>query len=403
MKNINILILESSLLFILVVTLFRSQFIENRIVILLTAILILVFIPLSFFPVKSLHFKNIRFFLLISILIIIQGYMLIKSVGDRRVGQGSVHDGVIVTEVSYRALMSGVNPYSVNFGDDLNREKYFGSVPSYAAVHFPYSPMMLFANMPIFWLSDNLAGFIDMRITLVIFFFLTAFIGTLMVREKTLFLIIFLLNPLFVPLLYYGANDIVILFFFFLQLCFLYFKKQSLATVMLALATGTKLLILPLVPLYFLYLFMLTDKVDRFRFLFKQFLLFTLVNLIVYLPFFIWNSHDLLEDLIFPWIGNGTLSHPIAGFLGVPQIFSRLGLISVDSSFPFIIFLFPLWALFLIFAFIILKKTRNISTLCGLYVINFILCLAFSRLLQTYYLAFISQILLLSAFSKERK
>src|SRR3989344_2050316 len=361
MKNINILILESSLLFILVVTLFRSQFIENRIVILLTAILILVFIPLSFFPVKSLHFKNIRFFLLISILIIIQGYMLIKSVGDRRVGQGSVHDGVIVTEVSYRALMSGVNPYSVNFGDDLNREKYFGSVPSYATVHFPYSPMMLFANVPIFWLTDNLAGFIDMRITLVIFFF------------------------------------------FFLQLCFLYFKKQSLATVMLALATGTKLLILPLVPLYFLYLFMLSNKADKLRIFFKQFLLFTLVNLIVYLPFLIWNSHDLLEDLIFPWIGNGILSHPIAGFLGVPQILSRIGLIPVVSSFPFFLLALPFLGLLSIFSFYILKRSAHPANLCMLFALNILLLLSFSRLLQTYYLAFISQILLLSAFSKERE
>jgi len=403
MKNINILILESSLLFILVVTLFRSQFIENRIVILLTAILILVFIPLSFFPVKSLHFKNIRFFLLISILIIIQGYMLIKSVGDRRVEQGSVHDGIILTEASYRALIKLQNPYSVNFGDVLNREKYFGSVPSYAAVHFPYSPMMLFANMPIFWLSDNLAGFIDMRITLVIFFFLTAFIGTLMVREKTLFLIIFLLNPLFVPLLYYGANDIVILFFFFLQLCFLHFKKQSLATVMLALATGTKLLILPLVPLYFLYLFMLSNKADKLRIFFKQFLLFTLVNLIVYLPFLIWNSHDLLEDLIFPWIGNGILSHPIAGFLGVPQILSRIGLIPVDSSFPFFLLALPFLGLLSIFSFYILKRSAHPANLCMLFALNILLLLSFSRLLQTYYLAFISQILLLSAFSKERE
>src|SRR3989344_5215682 len=337
MKNINILILESSLLFILVVTLFRSQFIENRIVILLTAILILVFILLSFFPVKSSHFKNIRFFLLISILIIIQGYMLIKSVGDRRVGQGSVHDGVIVTEVSYRALISGVNPYSVNFGDDLNREQYFDDVPSYAAVHFPYSPMMLFANVPIFWLTDNLADFIDMRITLVIFLFLTAMVGALMVQEKILFLIIFLFNPLFVPLLFYGANDVVILFFFFLLLYFLKIRRETLATISLGLATGAKLLILPLAPLYFLYLFMLTNKVDRFRFLFKQFLLFTLVNLIVYLPFFIWNSHDLLDDLVFSWIGSGAKSHPIAGFLGVPQILSRIGLISTDSSFPFFV------------------------------------------------------------------
>ena len=396
MKNINILILESSLLFILVVTLFRSQFIENRIVILLTAILILVFILLSFFPVKSLHFKNIRFFLLISILIIIQGYMLIKSVGDRRVEQGSVHDGIILTEASYRALIKLQNPYSVNFGDVLNREKYFGDVPLWAVFHYPYSPMMFLVNMPLFYATDKLFGLVDMRITLVVFLFLTALIGALMVQGKILFLIIFLLNPLFIPLLFYGANDIIILFFFFLLLYFLKIRRETLATITLGLATGTKLLISPLVPLYFLYIF-LTRK-GKTRSPIKQIGIFLLVNLAIYLPFFIWSRHDLMDDLLSPWFGKGVYTHPIAGFLGVGQILNRLGLISSDASFPFFIFVVPFNAIFLVISFKILKKSLNIQTFSIIFVFNLLLILAFSRIVQTYYLAFISQILLFSAF-----
>ncbi len=397
--NLNIFILESALLFIFVVHAFRTFQITNLFAILLTALLLLGFFASSIFPRKMPNFGKIRLFLLISILLTVYSFLLIQEVDSRVNAQNSknVHDGVIITEFSYRFLISGLNPYSLDFGNVLNHEKYDGDVPLRATVNYPYSPMMFLVGVPIYLITDNFFNTIDMRITLVIFLFLTAFLGALMVREKILFLIIFLLNPLFIPLLFYGANDIVILFFLFLSLYFLYLRRELWATVMLGLATGTKLLILPLAPLYFLYLFMSFKKKKTEKFIFNI-AIFIFVNLVIYLPFLIWNPRDLIGDLLSPWIGNSVYAHPIAGFLGVGQILSKLGLVSADSSFPFFIFAIPFELCFLALAFKVFKESKHILTLSVFMAANLILLLSFSRLLQTYYLAFVFQILLFASF-----
>lgn len=403
---VNNLFLEVSVLFIFLVELFRENDYVNEFVLIISAIFLILFILLSLLEHLKLFYSNLRLIFLILIILIVHGSFLNEAILTRMKATNDfkVHDGVIITEAAYSAFISGYNPYSISYREVLEKGKYFNfNLPSYAEFSYPYSPMMFIVNIPVFAFSSNVVGFIDMRITLVIFFFLSALVGLLMIREKILFLILFLLNPLFVPLLYYGANEVILLFFFLLQVYFLYRKKVSLATGALAFATGTKLLILPLVPLYFLYIFMLKPKNSKVRFLFKQLLIFTLINLTVYLPFFVWNSSDLLNDLIFPWVGKGDLSHPIAGFLGLPQILSRMGFISASSSFPFFIFIPLIEVFFLIFAFYAFKSSLKLSTLCVFSAINLILIFAFSRLLQVYYIAFLSQILVFAGFVDYRK
>lgn len=396
MKGLEQYLLEAVLLFTLVIHIFRSEQITNPLIIFFAAIPLFVFILFSVITIKSKLVKNVRLLVLILILVITNHSILFQKINERKNMKASVHDGVIMTEVSYKALISGRNPYSENLSETLEREKYT-DVSLRPTIHYPYSPLMFLTNVPVFLITDNLFGVLDMRISLVILFFLTAYVGTLMVREKILFLIIFLSNPLFVPLLYYGANDIIILFLFFLLVYFLHIKRETWATIMLGLATGTKLLILPLAPLYFLYLFM-SFKKGKTGSLIKQMVIFFLVNLVIHLPFLIWNSRDIANALLSPWIGMGEELYPIAGYFGIAQILTGLGLISKTSSFPFLIFVVPFEAIFLVISFKILKKYLNIQTFSIIFVFNLLLILAFSRIVQTYYLAFISQILLLSSF-----
>lgn len=394
-------LLEVSTLFIFLVELFRQNGYVNEFVLIISAIFLILFVLLSLFEHLKLFRSKLRFIFLILIILVVHGSFLSEAILTRMnaTNDFKVHDGVIITEAAYSAFINGYNPYSISYREVLEKGKYFNfNLPSYAEFSYPYSPMMFIVNIPIFSFSSSVAGFIDMRLTLAIFFFLSALVGLLMIREKILFLILFLLNPLFVPLLYYGANEVILLFFSLLQVYFIYRKKVSLATGALALATGTKLLILPLLPLYFIYIFFLKPKSIRFGFLFKQLLVFSLINLAIYLPFFVWNSSDLLNDLIFPWVGKGDLSHPIAGFLGLPQILSRMGFISASSSFPFFLFIPLIEVCFLIFAFYAFKSSLKLSTLCVFSAINLILIFAFSRLLQVYYVAFLSQILVFASF-----
>src|SRR3990167_1863994 len=112
----------------------------------------------------------------------------------RKNWKASVHDGVIITESAYKALISGKNPYSVNFSEELSSQKYKGKIPNHAEERYPYSPILIFMNVPILLLSQSF-GTVDMRITLTVFFFLTAAVGAYYVSQKRLFLIIFLTNP----------------------------------------------------------------------------------------------------------------------------------------------------------------------------------------------------------------
>ena len=402
MKDLNIYLLEASLLFALVINIFRSEHLTNQSIIFFAAILFVAFILFSIIPIKSKLIKNVHFLVLILILVVTNSSILFQKINERKNMKASVHDGVIITEAAYKALISGKNPYSVNFSEELSSQKYKGKIPNHAEERYPYSPILIFMNVPILLLSQSF-GTVDMRITLTVFFFLTAAVGAYYVSQKRLFLIIFLTNPLFVPLLFYGANEILVLFWLFLCLAFLKMGRNTIATIMLALAFGTKLLIFPFIPFYFLCLYFFAKSSSKFKIIIGQIGVFILISLAIYGPFLIWNAQDLTNDLLVSWIKGDDLGHSIVGFIGLPQILMKLGLVGINSKFPFYIFIVPVSILYIIFSYKLLDKFRNLSVLLSLLVIYFLLVFSFSRIIQTYYLAFVSQIMLLSAFSKERE
>ena len=395
--NLDIFLLEFALLLILVAYTLRSFQITDQKVIFIAIVLLLAFGVISIFGLNRWKWGRIRIMILVLLIVIVYGFLLQREVKARIADNNSksVHDGVILTEASYRALISGENPYSVNFTGTLIGQKYFDSQIR-PTIHYPYSPLMFLTSVPVFFVTERLFGIIDMRITLFVFFLLSAWIGALVVREKILFLILFLLNPLFVPMIFYGANEVILLFFLILVLYFLNGKKTVLASASMGLVAGTKLLFAPVVPLYFIYIF-LVHKKDR-KAVILNLKKFLLVSLLIYLPFLIWNSSDTLGALLSPWFGAGEELYPIAGFVGVAQFLTSLGVVTRTSTFPFLILFLPFEIIFLVFSFRFLKKSLSVHILTVLFAFNFILVLAFSRLVQTYYLAFISQILLLSAF-----
>lgn len=397
----NIRTLEVSLLFILAVQLFRVEQITSQIIILIAAFLLVIFSFVSILGTGRGKLDTIRLWCLVFLVLLVQGFLLTRAVITRNLeGSKSLHDGVIMTEASYRALISGRNPYSENLSDLLEREKYT-HVSLRPTIHYPYSPLMFLTSVPVFWVTDSLFGVVDMRVTLFVFFLLAALVGASVVKEKILFLILFSFNPLFVPMLFYGANEVIILFLFVLLIYFLNKKREALATVTLGLATATKLLFLPAVPLYFIYVFLTNSR--SMKVVLKHLQIFLLVSLFIYLPFLIWNGSDTINALISPWIGASEELYPIAGYIGIPQLLTSIGLVFQTSTFPFLIFVLPFEALLLIFSFKVLKKSLNLSILGVLFAFNILLVLAFSRLVQIYYLAFISQIILLASFLPAEK
>src|SRR3990167_5699223 len=266
--NLDIFLLEFALLLILVAHTLRSFQITDQKVIFIAIVLLLGFGVISIFGLNRWKWGRIRIMILVLLIVTVYGFLLQREVKARiadNIRKG-VHDGEIWTKAYYRALISGENPFSVNFTGTLIGQKYFDTQIR-PTIHYPYSPLMFLTSVPVFFVTERLFGIIDMRITLFVFFLFSAGIVALVVREK--------------------------IFFFFFLILVLYFlngKKTVLASASMGLVAGTKLLFAPVVPLYFIYIF-LVHKKDR-KAVILNLKKFLLVSLLIYLPFLIWNSSD---------------------------------------------------------------------------------------------------------------
>ncbi|MBI2327825.1 hypothetical protein HYU92_05910 [Candidatus Curtissbacteria bacterium] len=396
-------ILEASLLLILLVDILRSNFLTSFGLILILAALLFIFLGLTFWQYLSKkQFFGIRF-LVVAIILAILYVFLLKWHIDLRQNQAdySLHDGAVLTEAATEAILARENPYEINYRGAFTN--VFNKPVEVVYDHYMYSPVTFLINIPFKIIFSNFLNFYDFRITLVIFLLLSAAIAVFLVEQKILFLIIFSLNPIFLQSTFYGANEILILFWILATIVFFKFKKLELSVVMLALGTGTKLLIVPFVLLYFVYLLILFKNRNNLFEYFKLVIIYLVVCLLIYLPFLLWNFPSFVDDVIFFHLKGGGELHFIAGFLGIPQILSRLGLISVFSAFPFYLLQGAIAIGFLVVAHKIFKKSLNITTFSFLLVFYFSLIFLFSRILQTSYIAFLSELLILASFTAKRR
>lgn len=403
--NVNRGIFEGALASILIFSLLLIFRIDNQLILTILAFLLLIFISLgakSLLKIREANYQ-IRLYCLVAIAITLHGYLLANAVFSRIYDPNySVHDGALITEESYRQLMLGKNPYSISYEAlFLNQVDYADKIAHGELNRNIYSPFAFLINFPVFLVTEKIFGILDMRIFSVMSLFMAAILSLAVVREKVLFLIIFLFNPIFVKSVYFGANDVLILLLFCISLLFLYFRKILLATIVVALGSSTKLLFLPFVPLYFLFLAS-AKKGDKRQLIFKNLVTFTLVCVVIYLPFIIWNPGDFFDDFFIYNLLGGDLGRPIAGFLGIPQILNKFGLIAGNDTFPFFILAIPLSVAFVFYAAKVLRNSTTLPLLVFLYAVLFGVVFSFSRIVQSDYLTYLSQVLVLSAFLKDR-
>lgn len=393
--KMNLEILEAALLSILLLTILIDNSLTNHLMLFALVILVIIFWIFSILKLLNLvNVGRVRLFLLLAIIAVLYSSWLFKNINMRYItGNANIHDGAILTEAATAAILSGKNPYSISFDDA------FGDVSnkpiSVAYGTFMYSPLMFLANVPFSLLEEAIVQISDLRIALVILLIACVVIAGLISNWNLLFLTIFSLNPIFIPLTFYGANEIVVLLAVFLVILFLKLGKINWATAALVFASATKILILPLVPIYFLYL----ARIQK-TFWYKQLAYFVLGTFLIYLPFVLWSPQDFIHDVVLYHLRGGAESHLIAGFAGLPQILLRLGLIGQNSDFPFFIIQVGLGVGALIYVKKIFVKWPDLSVFILLFSFYFLLLLSFSRIIQTSYLGFISQILLLGSFLK---
>ena len=405
MRKLDNDLLETALLFILVFNILQVYKISNQLILTAVVSLVLIFLIISSssnFLKMKFSFKKYRLFLVFAIAFVLWGYLIWDAALARIYNpRYSIHDGAIITEESYRAIFEKKNPYSISF-EDLYRQQdnYQEKVEHGEVDRNNYSPVAFFINFPVFGATGYFFNFIDMRVTAVIGLFVAAFLATLVIKEKILFLILFLFNPVFAKSVYFGANDVFILFFLILCIVFLNFKKIIFATFALALGVCTKLLFLPFVPLYFLYLSAFGISKNSLK---NNFLIFFIISLSIYLPFFLMNPKDFLDDMFVYNFFGGSLGRPIAGFVGIPQFLNKFGIVAANSSFPYFILLIPLSLIFLYLSANLMMRRPSPQLLVLLYAFFFILVFSFSRIVQSDYLSYLSQVLLFSVFLQKKR
>ena len=375
----------------------------------LNGLLFLIFLLLTFnIGLKSSEFvERLRIISGILLILVLLISMFSFYVGFRKEHPQEVtlHDGMKQTEFATEKFLHGENPYSITYERVLVGNIFYpDGKPHPVLSHYVYSPMTFLVNAPFSILEKNILGFVDMRISLVFFWVLAAIIGSFMVYQKLLFWTVFLLNPLFLPLVLFGANDSYALLFLVGALVLASKARFELATVMVALMGATKIIVLPFVPIYFIYLILKYKKQGESGLkVLKNVGIFVLVSLLIYLPFAIWNFSDLTRDIIvYPFFG-GEHGHPISGIGGLPQILSSMGFINGSSSFPFYLIQLLFSVFFLRFSFIRLRSSLYLKTLCILFLCYFLLMIFFARVIQINYLAILPQVLFLAGLIHEKK
>ncbi len=408
MRLENQKIFEASLLFILVFQTIKSNLITNLLVLALIAIFIVFFVIFSLPKIEFPYINKLRLYCFLAIVLVIFTSLLSNFFVSRTLdyGKSQLNDGMIMTEFATKALLSGKNPYAISYLEVVQKEKTPAGKLDYEREelkHFIYSPVTFFVSAPFFLLSENIFHSFDLRIVLLFFFFSAAVVGSFIVKDKILFLMLFVFNPVFLNSMLQGAVDIIPLTFLYLCICFLLKGQVTRATILLAIACGTKLTVTPFVPVYFLFLYLGFKKDWGFKKILIQLVYFVVASLVIYLPFLFWDPQSMFKNLVLYQISGGSVGRPIAGFLGIAQILTAAGLIRQDSNFPFYLLFIPVFVVGLKIIFNFLKLAVDVRALVISYVGIFFVFLAFSRIVQTDYLAYVSQFLVLSAFIEHKK
>lgn len=384
--------IEASILFALVFELTKNYLLVN-----IGWLSLIIFFTFSYLLFEFASFlrgysfeklKIINIFLLIAV---VYSAIFFRVLEQRRV-DGVIHDGAVLVESAVMELLSGNDPYSVSY------EKYFEGYPDKPLPivydSFMYSPGMFLINVP-FAVFKNF----DLRVSLILAYIISALVLLRFVNKRALFLILFFLNPSFVKLTFYGANEAFLLMFFALAIQFLYRKKITLATTCMAIGVSLKILFLPFVIVYFVFVFNYLK--GDFRKMYINILVFLGIVSLIYLPFIVLDPIEFIRDTIFFHLKEGY--HQIAGFWGVPQIVERFGIVNINSNFPFyLVGLFVAIALLPIIYKIISIKPR-ISTFVFVSIFYFLVLLLFSRIIQTFYIAFVSELFIIGAFLRDEK
>ena len=315
-----------------------------------------------------------------------------------------MHDSVVQTEDAIDYFLEGKNFYTENYHEKLLGLWHNGvikvngrEIENPALYHYAYLPLGVIISTPFYLISKFIFDFYDQRIInilsiLVLFFLLYKLFLN---KERYIWFIAILFNPLVNFYWIWGINDPLVLLFIILSLWLLRQKRYSWATISYALAFAIKQTAWFLLPFYFMYI--LFKKKENYKYLIKQFLLFFVIIFLIIGPFLLWDAAAFIDDTILYLSGSSDTSYPIRG-LGFGGLIYDNGLVGMFDYFPFFIFQAIFGLPVLIFLLARQKSKNNISTLVLSYGLFLFVIWLFSRYFTITHILFIIQLLVIGVF-----
>lgn len=317
-----------------------------------------------------------------------------------------IHDGALMAEEAARKLLAGKNPYSVDYLD--TPLFYWPMINNPALYHFTYFPLLFLVTVPPLVVLQPYLGWYDERVLFLPAFLGCIVVGALLVRgtpRRIALSAALALNPQLFPFVVEGRNDAFVLLFVLLAAFFLRSERRVLAGLALAVAVGTKLhaaVFVPFVAVYLLARARPRTVGEAWRALAPAALPFTLVTLVTFVPFLVWDWRGFYDDIVAYNVGASAWSYPISG-IGFSMLLHAAGIIPYRSA------EFPFWGFQLMAAIpVSLITLRRVwrqpttTTLLVGYAATLLAFLFFGRYFQTSYLGYIAAAATSALFLGER-
>lgn len=263
-----------------------------------------------------------------------------------------VHDNPLQMEEAAKFLLRGENPYATDYTNTPMAQwpYYTGPVWSNrwqeppptegrvnpALFHVVSLPFGVLVTVPFQAVLDGVLGWFDGRLVYLLAYLFTLWLLSRLVRDRTLrlaALILVGLNPLLVPYVVEGRNDILV---FSLLLAALVWHRERpvVSAVWLGLALATKHVAALFLPFYLLLLWReYADSPHRLAAVARRLLPAAVTALALTLPFLVWDAGAFLEDTVGYIGGMLPTSYPLSG-MGIGGIAVVLGWVP-NAAAPF--------------------------------------------------------------------
>ncbi|MCK5459727.1 DUF2029 domain-containing protein [Candidatus Parcubacteria bacterium] len=295
------------------------------------------------------------------ILILIANFLFLnfQYLNYRKIDKFSIQDETLHTEIAIKYLLSGKNPYKEDYFNTIFAEWHyafnrFPQITPPPIYHYAYPPFSFIMPLPFYLVGQKLFNYYDQRWLYIILYLFSVFLLFKIPdkkNQKLLLVSFFAFNPIILGHLFFGSNNIMVLFWIILMVYLLQRNRLLLSSISLAFAMGVKQSAWFILPFYFVYIFLKKDK--NFIKTIKVTWLFFIVGLIIFLPFLIWDYFSLFDDILYFSSGKSVSNYPIEG-IGLTGMLLKFNIIKSPLAY------FPCWIFQILFGlpllFFLLKK-----------------------------------------------